>query len=126
MFRKFGSKSSSRAYGRCSSILVHRNVPSLISTTTSLADIERVSDPEAALYQRPVFGLGRMHPALHLLVPEVWKAWVQGAIRKHGIGLLREDADQMPGVFYLRDRAIVRAFRYRTIADQPDYLKLIH
>jgi hypothetical protein len=31
----------------------------------------------------------------------------------------------MPGIFYLRRRAIVRAYRYRTIADQPDYLKLL-
>jgi hypothetical protein len=39
--------------------------------------------------------------------------------------MIKEDADQMPGIFYLRHRAIVRAFRYRTIADEPDYLKLI-
>ena len=45
--------------------------------------------------------------------------------RKHGIGMIKEDADQMPGIFYLRQRAIVRAFRYKTIADEPDYFKLI-
>ena len=39
--------------------------------------------------------------------------------------MIKEDADQMPGIFYLRERAIVRAFRYKTIADEPDYLKLI-
>jgi hypothetical protein len=48
-----------------------------------------------------------------------------GAIRKHGIGMIKEDGEQMPGIFYLRDRAIVRAFRYKTIADEPDYLKII-
>jgi hypothetical protein len=90
-----------------------------------LSDIERVSDPEATLYARPVFDLPRKHAFLHLLVPAVWKAWLQGAVRKYGIGMIKEDADQMPGIFYLRERAIVRAFRYRTIADQPDYLKLI-
>jgi len=31
----------------------------------------------------------------------------------------------MPGVFFLKDRHIVRGFRYETIADEPDYLKLI-
>jgi hypothetical protein len=46
-------------------------------------------------------------------------------VQKHGIGMIKEDADQMPGIFYLQKRAIVRAFRYKTIADQPDYLKLI-
>jgi hypothetical protein len=53
------------------------------------------------------------------------KAWLLGGVRKYGIGLLKEDADQMPGVFFLRQRAIVRAFRYKTIADEPDYLTLI-
>ena len=38
---------------------------------------------------------------------------------------LRKMQDQMPGIFFLRQRAIVRAFRYKTIADEPDYLKLI-
>ena len=90
-----------------------------------LSDIERVSNPDASLYVHPVFGLERKNVLSHLLVPTVWKAWLQGALRKHGIGMIKEDGDQMPGIFYMRDRAIVRAFRYRTIADEPDYLNLI-
>jgi hypothetical protein len=90
-----------------------------------LSDIERVSDPEASLYARPVFALPRKNVFSHFLVPAVWAAWLKGAMRRHGIGLIREDADQMPGIFYLRNRAIVRAFRYKTIADEPDYLNLI-
>jgi hypothetical protein len=90
-----------------------------------LSDVERVSNPEASLYARSVFQLPRKNVFSHLLVPAVWKAWLQGAVRKHGIGMIKEDGDQMPGIFYLRDRAIVRAFRYKTIADEPDYLKLI-
>lgn len=90
-----------------------------------LSDVERVSDPEASLYARPVFALPRKNVFSQLLVLEVWKAWLLGAVRKYGIGMLKEDADQMPGIFYLRQRAIVRAYRYKTIADQPDYLKLI-
>jgi hypothetical protein len=85
-----------------------------------------VSDPEASLYGSSVFQLPRKNVFSHLLVPEVWKGWLQGgAARNHGIGLIKEDADQMPGIFYLRDRGIVRAFRYKTIADEPDYLGLI-
>ena len=53
------------------------------------------------------------------------KAWLLGVVQKHGIGMIKEDANQMPGIFYLQNRAIARAYRYRTIADQPDYLKLI-
>jgi hypothetical protein len=90
-----------------------------------LSDIERVSDPEASLYGRPVFALPRKNVFSQFLVPAVWGGWLKGAMRKHGIGMIREDADQMPGIFYLRNRTIVRAFRYKTIADQPDYLNLI-
>jgi peroxiredoxin len=90
-----------------------------------LSDVERVSDPQASLYTQPVFDLARKSAFSHFLVPEVWKAWLQGAIRKHGFGMIKEDGDQMPGIFFLRQRAIVRAFRYKTIADEPDYLKLI-
>ena len=90
-----------------------------------LSDVERVSDPQASLYTQPLFDLARQSAFSHFLVAKVWKAWLQGAIRKHGFGMIKEDADQMPGIFFLRQRAIVRAFRYKTIADEPDYLKLI-
>jgi hypothetical protein len=90
-----------------------------------LSDVERVSNPDASLYGRSVFQLPRKNAFSHFLVPTVWKAWLGGSVRKHGIGMIKEDAEQMPGIFYLRDRAIVRAFRYKTIADEPDYLKII-
>ena len=44
---------------------------------------------------------------------------------KYGIGMIKEDAEQMPGVFFLKERKIVRAFRHKTIADEPDYLRLV-
>jgi hypothetical protein len=90
-----------------------------------LSDVERVSNPDASLYNQPPFSLTRKNVFSQFLVPLVWKGWLQGALRKHGIGMIKEDADQMPGIFYLRNRTIVRAFRYRTIADEPDYLRLI-
>jgi len=90
-----------------------------------LSNVERVSDPDALLYRHRVFHLSRVNPYLHLLVPAVWKGWLNGALRKYGIGRMREDAHQMPGVFFLRERRIASVFRYRTIADEPDFLKLI-
>jgi hypothetical protein len=90
-----------------------------------LSDAERVSDPGAALYASSVFQLPRKKVFSRFLAPAVWKAWLLGAVQRHAIGMIKEDADQMPGIFYLQKRAIVRAYRYRTIADQPDYLKLI-
>jgi hypothetical protein len=89
-----------------------------------LADVERVSNVDGSLYGHPCFALPRVHPLFHVLQPAVWKAWLESAIRKYGIGMIHEDSHQMPGLFFLLDRAIVRAFHYRTIADQPDYLKL--
>jgi hypothetical protein len=66
-----------------------------------------------------------MNPYLNLLIPAVWKGWLKGALRKYGLGRIREDGHQMPGVFFLKERRMVRGFRYQTIADEPDYLKLI-
>jgi len=89
-----------------------------------LSDVERVSNPDATLYQLPEFGLSRKNPYLHSLHPAVLWGWLRGAIFQYGIGVIKEDGEQMPGVFFLKDSKIVRAFRHRTIADQPDYLKL--
>jgi hypothetical protein len=90
-----------------------------------LSDMERISNPEATLYQLPFFGLSRTNPYLHSLHPAVLMGWLKGALFKYGVGLIKEDAYQMPGVFFLKERKIVRAFRHRTIADEPDYLKLV-
>ena len=90
-----------------------------------LSDIERVSDPEASLYANPVFRVPRKNVFIQVLLPAVWKGWLLGSIAKHGIGRMQEDAHQMPAVFYLRQRGIAREYRYKTIADRPDYLKLI-
>ncbi len=90
-----------------------------------LSTVERVSNPDASLYQHPAFALARMSPYLNLVSLKVWKGWLSGALRKYGIGRIEEDGHQMPGLFFLKERRIVRGFRYETIADEPDYLKLI-
>ncbi len=90
-----------------------------------IGDVERVSDPEAAVYQNPVFAISRIHPALTLFQPSVWMGWFKGALFKHGIGAIKEDGKQMQGIFFLKGPKIVREFRYKTIADEPNYLKLV-
>lgn len=90
-----------------------------------LSGVERISNPDGSFYQNPVFALGHVSLLRIAFQPAVWRAWLKGALVRHGIGLLREDATQMPGVFFLRDGAIVRSFRHRTIADRPDYLRLV-
>jgi hypothetical protein len=89
-----------------------------------MTDVERVSDPEATLYARPVFALPRATVFSHVLKPAVWMGWLR-AIPRFWIGTIKEDGEQLPGVFFLRQREIVRTFRYKTIADKPNYLKLI-
>lgn len=88
-----------------------------------LSDVERVSNPDGSLYHEPAFGLARVN-VFQLFRPAVWIAWARGALRKYGIGMLKEDILQMPGVFLLRERRIARVYRHRTIADRPDYLAI--
>jgi hypothetical protein len=89
-----------------------------------LGEVERISNPDGSLYAHPVFALQRSHPIKQAFRPSVWKGWLQ-ALRHHGTGMIHEDASQMPGVFFLRGTSIVRTFRFRTIADRPDYLRLV-
>jgi hypothetical protein len=109
-------------------VFVHLGPPELAKVYFDyygLNDVERVSDPGATVYRLPMFGLPRTNPLLHLVNPAVWMGWLKGAIFKHGIGKIEGDGHQMPGLFYLKGATIVRRFRYRTIADEPDYLKLV-
>jgi hypothetical protein len=109
-------------------VFVHLGPPDLAKVHFEyygLSDVERVNDPEAAVYQLPVFALGRKNPFLQALNPLVWAGWLKGTIFKHGIGKIVGDGQQMPGIFFLRGGKIVRSFKYRTIADEPDYLRLV-
>ncbi len=90
-----------------------------------LHTVERVSNPDGTLYRHPVFELARVNSFWHLLNPTVLKAWLMGALKKYGVSGFEEDGQQMPGVFFLKERKIANVFRYKTIADEPDYLKLI-
>jgi hypothetical protein len=109
-------------------VFVHLGTPEIAKAHFDfygLSDVERIHDPQAAIYQHPVFGLGRVNPAWHLVNPAVWAGWLKGAIFKHGIGRIETDGHQMPGVFFLRDAKIERKFLYRNISDQPKWLNLV-
>jgi thiol-disulfide isomerase/thioredoxin len=109
-------------------VFVHLGPPELAKVYFEyygIGDVERVSDPEARIYRHPVFQLGRKHPLWQLVTPKVWWGWLKGAIFKHGIGKIEGDGHQMPGIFFLKGPKIVRRFIYKTVADEPDYLKLV-
>ena len=106
-------------------VFVHRGPPEIAKANFDyygLNEVERVCDPEAAVYQHPVFSLARKSPLYHVSKLAVWLGWM-----KHGIGTGNSQGDiqQMPGVFFLKGPRIVRKFIHRTIADEPDYLGLV-
>ena len=84
-----------------------------------LRGIDRICDPEQALYK--AFGLkrGKLRQLFH---PKVfWRGFMAGLIEGHGFGRPSADSSQMPGIFQIRNCMLVRRFRHRTAADRPDY-----
>ncbi len=109
-------------------VFVHLGTPEIAQAHFDyykLGDVERVHDSQAAVYGLPMFGLSRTHPISHFFQPKVAIGWLKGAVFQHGIGMIQGDGAQMPGVFFLKGPKIVRRFVHRTIADQPDYLRLV-
>jgi hypothetical protein len=109
-------------------VFIHLGTPELAKhyfDYYALSEVERVSDPAATVYRSPAFALPQTNPWLTLVSPAVWTGWLRGSLFRYGIGTFQGDGSQMPGVFFLKGTKIVRQFRYRTIADQPDYLKLV-
>jgi hypothetical protein len=84
-----------------------------------LADLHRHADPERRLYA--AFGLQRGNLAQLFGVKCIMRGFAAGVLEGHGVGPLTGDGFQMPGVFVVRDGAIVREFRHRSAADRPDY-----
>jgi peroxiredoxin len=87
-----------------------------------LADTPRISDPERVLYKSLKLGRGGL---IQLFGFRVWRRAVYAARRGHWPGWLRGDAFQMPGLFLIRNGRVVRAFRYETAADRPDYAEFV-
>jgi hypothetical protein len=91
----------------------------------NLSSVERISDPEQLLYRDPVFDLSSKSIFLHIFDTAAIKSVLGGIVLRHGINLNhREDADQMPGVFLLYGSKVLRGYRYKSIADKPDFLKM--
>jgi thiol-disulfide isomerase/thioredoxin len=109
-------------------VFVHLGPPELAKVYFEyygIGDVERINDPETAIYRNPVFQLSRQSVWLQVLTPKVVAGWLKGAIFKHGIGKIEGDGSQMPGIFFLKGATIARRFIHKTIADEPNYLKLV-
>ncbi len=87
-----------------------------------LDDLLQVSDPSCQLYQ--AFQLGRMTAGVMFHPTVWWRGFQAGMIQGHGVGHLVGDGFQMPGVFLIQDRTILREFRHQLACDRPDYREL--
>lgn len=88
-----------------------------------LDGVARVADPERRLYR--AFGLGRGSFG-QLFGPRVWgRGFAAGLLGGHLVGKLVGDGFQMPGVFVVRDGAVVRSFVHEHAGSRPSYAGLV-
>lgn len=84
-----------------------------------LGDLPRVHDPERQLYR----GLGLKRGKLwQLFGPSTWfSGFRAGILERHGVGSLKGDGLQMPGLFLIHQGQILAARRHMTAAERPNY-----
>lgn len=83
-----------------------------------VGDIPRISDPSGRMYR--AFGLKR-GSFRQLFGLRSTLQGMKATLRGHRVGALKGDGFQMPGVFLVHHREIIRAYRHETAGDQPDY-----
>jgi len=88
-----------------------------------LGDVSRISDSTQTMYR--MFGLDR-GSLWQLFGIKVWiRGLVAGLFSGHGLGVVRDNPYQMPGVFVLNRGRIVTGFQHDSASDRPDYIGLI-
>lgn len=105
-------------------VLIHmspENEASQIFARYGLADLSRVSDPEASLYT--YFGLKKMELGRLFSAQAFYRA-AESLLCGHFISGSAGDSMQLHGVFLIDKSKIVRAFRAKSADDRPDYLRI--
>jgi hypothetical protein len=106
-------------------VLVHQGDDDKAATFLEahhLDDLPRVRDLERRTYRAFELRRGGLNA---LFGPRVWwRGFVAGVLGGHGLGTLDGDGFQLGGAFLVRDGRIVQAFRHRSAADRPDYLRI--
>jgi peroxiredoxin len=88
-----------------------------------LSDLPRVSDKGELLYR--AFGLGHGN-LLNLFGPTaLWRFFADGIFVRHGMGWILGDMFQMPGIFLVFQGHIVRSFLHQSVADRPNYRRMV-
>jgi peroxiredoxin len=87
-----------------------------------LTGVDRICDPDQRLYR--AFGLKRGKLKQLLGPVAIWRGVKTALGDGHGIGYPRADPAQMPGVFLIEECNVVGRFRFRTVADRPEFERL--
>ncbi|HQW25030.1 MAG TPA: SelL-related redox protein [Saprospiraceae bacterium] len=107
-------------------VLVHLADPATAESffeQYNLSDVDYVTDPDGLVYQQ--FGLLKA-TLQQMMGLKVWlRTFQQGVLQGHGLNShVIGDGFQMPGAFQLYEGEIKEKFIHKSIADQPDYIKL--
>jgi peroxiredoxin len=109
----------------CGIVLVHmgeNDRDEAFFAAYGLDDLPRFSDPECRLYRQ--FGLD-MGGFAELLGPMVWlRGFMAALVNGHGVGPLRGNGFQMPGVYLYHCGQILGGFQHARASDRPDYAAL--
>lgn len=84
-----------------------------------IEDLPRVSNPEMDLYE--AWGLEKGTVSQLFGMKVWWRGLTAGIVKGHGIGWLKGNGFQMPGVFLLEDEKIIDQFIHKSAADRPNY-----
>ena len=110
----------------CGIVLVHLgeegSEAEAIFRRYGLDDVPRISDPLCRLYRQFGLDLGGFSQLFGL---RVWfQGFVAGIIDGHGIGAVRGNSFQMPGVYLYHCGIILDGFRHQASSDRPNYVAL--
>lgn len=110
----------------CGIVLVHlaKDEPEAdeIFERYGVDDLPRISDPSSRLYRQFGLDLGAFSQLFGI---RVWlQGFISGFLNGHGIGAIRGNSFQMPGVYLYHCGMILDGFRHESASDRPDYLAL--
>ena len=91
-------------------------------TKYGLEDVTTISDPEEILYKRFDLRKGTVNQLFGL--PDLYRGFIAGVVKGHGIGREMGDMMQMPGVFLIYNGEVIKSFVHKHASDKPPYLEL--
>ncbi|MCA9212722.1 MAG: redoxin domain-containing protein [Planctomycetales bacterium] len=85
-------------------------------------DLPRISDPRCRLYRQFGLDLGGFSELFGL---RVWlRGFWFGVVNGHGIGAVKGNSFQMPGVYLYHCGIVLDGFRHESASDRPNYIAL--